>query len=116
MLNTLSHDYGESRLSALLRRTPMWLAQMPWLLSPVERATLQREIAGTTSDRMVRELAEALEALSTEIPIVLILEDLHWSDLSSIGLLAYVARRSPSARLLLSARTVPRKSSQPVHR
>jgi predicted ATPase len=99
MLDQMGRDEGVVRL--LRRYAPMWLAQMPWLIGPIEREKLQREIVGTTRERMVRELAEALEALSEMAPLVLVLEDLHWSDQSSIGLLSYVARRREPARLLL---------------
>jgi len=99
MLNQLGQDEGVVRL--LRCYAPMWLAQMPWLIGPNEREKLQREIVGTTRERMVRELAEALEATSEMAPLVLLLEDIHWSDQSSIGLLSYIARRRDPARLLL---------------
>src|SRR5262249_23461264 len=62
---------------------------------------LQRKVAGATKERMLRELAEALEGLSAERPVVLVLEDLHWSDVSTVDWLAWVARRRESARLLV---------------
>jgi DNA-binding winged helix-turn-helix (wHTH) protein/predicted ATPase len=102
VLNQLSRDYGRERLAAVLRRcAPMWLAQLPWLIDASERHHLQREIAGATRERMIRELAEVLEALGSDSPVIVILEDLHWSDPSSIGLLAYLARRPRPGRLLL---------------
>ena len=48
---------------------------------------------------MLREMAEALEALTVERVLVLVLEDLHWSDHSTLELLAYLARRRAPARL-----------------
>ena len=50
---------------------------------------------------MLRELAEALEALTTERPLVLVLEDLHWSDAATMDLVGALARRRAPARLLL---------------
>jgi len=101
LLGDFARHHGAARLAALLRRyAPMWLAQMPWLIGASERATLQRELAGTTQDRMLRELAEALEAVGRDTPVVVILEDLHWSDQSSLGLLSYMARRREPARLM----------------
>ena len=50
---------------------------------------------------MLRELTEALDVLTTERPLVLVLEDLHWSDAATLAWLAYVARRPDPARLLL---------------
>jgi DNA-binding winged helix-turn-helix (wHTH) protein/tetratricopeptide (TPR) repeat protein len=102
VLNHFAADYGKERLVDLLRRcAPMWLVQLPWLIEAAERKDLQREIAGFTRERMVRELAETLEALAAENPVIVVLEDLHWSDPSSIGLLAYLAQRRQRSRLLL---------------
>jgi ActR/RegA family two-component response regulator len=47
------------------------------------------------------ELAEALDLLTTRQPLLLVLEDLHWSDYSALDLLAVLARRRESSRLLL---------------
>ena len=102
VLNHFAANYGKERLAGLLRRyAPMWLAQLPWLIESAERKDLQREIAGLTRERMIRELAETLEALAADGPVVVVLEDLHWSDPSSIGLLGYLARRRQRSRLLL---------------
>jgi len=49
---------------------------------------------------MVRELAEALEALTAERPLIPRLEDLHWSDYSTLDLLSALARRQEAAQLL----------------
>ena len=46
-------------------------------------------------------MAEALEVLTAERPLILWLEDLHWSDFSTLDLLAFVARRREPARLLI---------------
>ena len=50
---------------------------------------------------MLRELTEALDAFTTECPLVLVLEDLHWSDRATLEWLAYVARRPDPARLMI---------------
>ena len=52
-------------------------------------------------ERMLRELAEALELLTAERPFVLVLEDLHWSDGATLDWLTSVARRRDRARLLV---------------
>jgi predicted ATPase len=50
---------------------------------------------------MLREMAQALEALAADTPLVLSLEDLHWSDFSTLELISAAARRSEAARLLI---------------
>jgi len=58
-------------------------------------------VAGATPARMLRELAQALEVLTADTPLVLVLEDLHWSDRSTVDLLAYLAQRREPAHLLV---------------
>ena len=50
---------------------------------------------------MLRELAEALEVLTVDRVLVLILEDVQWSDASTVEALAYLAQRREPARLLV---------------
>jgi DNA-binding winged helix-turn-helix (wHTH) protein/predicted ATPase len=101
-LGRLCRESEGGELTKLLHRhAPTWLVQMPALLSDVERETLQRQVGGATRERMLREMAEALEALTAERTLVLWLEDLHWSDYSTLELLSALAKRSEQARLLV---------------
>jgi tetratricopeptide (TPR) repeat protein len=92
---------GEALVPLLARQAPMWLAQMPWLLEDDELEPVQRRIIGASPGRMLREMLETLEAISQATPLVLVLEDLHWSDPSTVDLLDGLARRSEHARLLV---------------
>src|SRR6185295_6564468 len=56
---------------------------------------------GTTRTRMLRELSVALDVASAVQPLVLVLEDLQWSDPSTVEALAMLARRREPARLLV---------------
>ncbi len=101
-LGQLGREPGQDRLITLLRQqAPTWLVQLPALLSAVDLEALQRQTLGATRERMLREMAEALEVLTAERPLVLVLEDLHWSDAATLNLLAFVARRRQPARLLV---------------
>jgi DNA-binding winged helix-turn-helix (wHTH) protein/predicted ATPase len=92
---------GDQLLPVLEHHAPTWLAQLPALLSPSRLAALQRNTAGTTRERMLRELTGALEAITSETPLILWLEDLHWSDVSTLDWLAAFAAHPEPARLLL---------------
>jgi len=101
-LGRLCHAPGGGQLVALLDRyAPTWLMQMPALLSSADRERLRRELLGATRERMLREMAEALEVLTTKTPLVLAIEDLQWSDYSTLDLIAFLARQREPARLLL---------------
>src|SRR5262245_20244711 len=92
---------GQAIRAALRRYAPLWLAQLPGLMGELEHERLQRQLQGATPARMLRELAEALEVLAAERPLVLVLEDLHWSDTSTVEVLAYLAQRREPVRLLV---------------
>jgi len=92
---------GDWLLTLLRKHAPTWLAQMPWLLESAERDALERDLLGATRERMLREMAETLEALTAEAPLVLVLEDLHWSDTATVDLVSLLARRKEPARLLV---------------
>src|SRR5215468_971016 len=92
---------GGAIVQALAKRAPTWLIQFPSLVKPEQREALQREILGATRERMVREICEALESLSSEAPMLLILEDLHWVDPSTLDLMSALARRREQAKLML---------------
>lgn len=92
---------GEDLIKFLARCAPTWLVQMPWLLSGDELEGLQQRVLGATRDRMLREMVESVEVLTAGKPLLLVLEDLHWADYSTVDLIACLARRYEPARLLL---------------
>jgi DNA-binding winged helix-turn-helix (wHTH) protein/predicted ATPase len=101
-LGRLGRGPDGARLVACLRQyAPTWLVQLPALCSPDALEALRHAVQGMTRERMLRELAEALEVLATEHPVVLVLEDLHWSDVSTVDTLALLARRREAARLMV---------------
>src|SRR5262249_40209613 len=98
-LGSLCRKFPE--LATLMRAVaPTWLVQFPWLISESDRAALQRELTGASQDRMVRELAELLHRFTEERPLLLVTEDLHWSDQATLRLLDHFARDRAPMRLL----------------
>ena len=102
-LTALARGPVGAELKPILRSlAPTWLAQLPALLPDEgERRDLERELFGATQGRMLREMSDALEALSTQRTIVLLFEDLHWADPSTADLLGAIARRTSPARLMI---------------
>ena len=64
---------GKQLISLLAQHAPTWLVQMPALLTTTDLEALQRRTQGATRERMLRELAEVVEVLSAERPLVLVL-------------------------------------------
>jgi len=98
---------GSHVIEVLRQHAPSWLLQLPALWSPHELPTLQQRALGATRERMLREPAEAVEILTQARPLVLVLEDLHWSDASTLDWLAYVARRRAQCGSWCSGRIGP---------
>jgi DNA-binding winged helix-turn-helix (wHTH) protein/tetratricopeptide (TPR) repeat protein len=92
---------GESLVQTLAEQAPTWLVQFPALVKREHREMLQREILGSTRERMLREISEVLETITSENPLLLVFEDLHWADHSSVDLISALARRRPPARLMV---------------
>jgi DNA-binding winged helix-turn-helix (wHTH) protein len=98
---------AEPIIQILSTEAPTWLAQLPALLTREHRATLQREILGATRERMVREIGDALDSITAETALLLMLEDLQWVDDSTVDLISALARRRTPAKLMLLATSRP---------
>ena len=92
---------GDAIVAVLHQVAPSWLVHLPAVVPAAERARLARLASGGTPARMMRELTEALDVMTTSRPVVVVLEDLHWSDPPTVEWLHYVARRRDPARLLV---------------
>ena len=91
----------DGEVSSLLRAVaPTWLLPLPWLSTTEEREALRRDLAGVSPDRMPREMGQFLDRYTERRPLLLVTEDLHWSDPATIQLIDYVARRRGGARLM----------------
>ncbi|MGL6243203.1 AAA family ATPase [Pseudomonas sp.] len=92
---------SDPTLPPLMRAVaPTWLLQLPWLSTAQEKEALRRELAGVGPDRMLREMGELLDRYTEQRPLMLVTEDLHWSDRATVQLIDYVARRRGRARLM----------------
>lgn len=92
---------GTTLVPLLQQYAPSWLAHLPALLLTQDQGHLVTSASDTTPARMLRELTDVLEVLTATRPLVLILEDLHWSDRATLEWLAYAVRRRDPARLLI---------------
>jgi predicted ATPase len=68
--------------------------------SSVERLLAER---AASQERMKREFGALVEEVSERRPLVIFFDDLHWADVSTIDLLAYLASKFDSMRVLVIA-------------
>ena len=104
ILDALTQLHTEEQRSVLIpllqQHAPTWLTQLPSLM-PEEHRIRSVTIPNATRERMLREFAQIIEALTERAPLVLILEDLHWSDPSTLDLLVAISQQRGASRLLL---------------
>jgi tetratricopeptide (TPR) repeat protein len=94
---------SESIAQTTKRVAPTWYAQVMPLQaddSSVERLLAER---APSQERMKREFGALLQQVSEQQPLVLFFDDLHWADISTIDLLAYLASKFDSMRVLIVA-------------
>lgn len=90
---------GASVRELLEEHAPMWAG----LLRVGSRAEEQDFGGGigTSQDRLKREMAAFLGAVAGMRPVVLVIEDVHWADISTVDLISYVGDRLASLPLML---------------
>jgi predicted ATPase len=83
-------------------RAPWWYARVA-SLSPDDpsNARLLEEAKHATQEQVKRQLATFLQEASRLRPLVLLFEDLHWADVSTIDMLAYLGGKFERMRLLI---------------
>ena len=92
---------GDQVIAILRRYAPLWLVQLTGVIGADELARLQLQVQGSSPQRMLREFADVMEVLAAETPVILLLEDLQWSDAATVELVEYLAQRRERARLLV---------------
>jgi DNA-binding winged helix-turn-helix (wHTH) protein len=110
---------GERALGTLGKRAPAVLAQLPHLVPDAVLADVKARAAGNSETRMVRELADAFDELAIDRTLVIVLEDLQWSDVATLDALSAVAQRRDRARLLViatSRRAEAQTTTHPLNR
>jgi DNA-binding winged helix-turn-helix (wHTH) protein/predicted ATPase len=96
-LGRIARDGGAPIVELFRHYAPSWLMHLP-SLAPGEEFQVPTPV---TPERMLRELADALEFLTARDALILVMEDLHWSDTATLTWLAYIARRRDPARLMI---------------
>jgi DNA-binding winged helix-turn-helix (wHTH) protein len=107
--------WGPQVVAALIRHAPTFVAQVPQLVTSEQLAEVTPRVTFSNQSRQLRELSEALETLSAQQPLVLVLEDLQWSDVATIDLLSSLGQREASAKLFVIATSRRAEIQSPGH-
>ncbi len=101
-LDSLMHSGSGDSVSRIMRTlAPSWFLE----LAPVQQqdSSLIRlaDSKATSQERLKREFFLFLQELCRHRPVLLFLEDVHWTDTATIDLLAHIATRFESLPLLV---------------
>jgi serine/threonine protein kinase/tetratricopeptide (TPR) repeat protein len=83
------------------RVAPAWRAQITPHPLAHEVAPSGSEKKAASLEQMKRELKAFFQELSVRQPVVLFIDDLHWSDISTIDLLAFLVSKFDQLRMLI---------------
>lgn len=101
-LADLGHSDARDELAAVLAaHAPMWLLQLGWLGSPGDLDAAGAAAARAGPGGMLHELLTAIDQLTVDRPLVIVLEDMHWSDPSTLDAIDALARRRSKAKVLV---------------
>jgi tetratricopeptide (TPR) repeat protein len=80
---------------------PSWYVQIaPLPAGDSSAARLIEETKSGSPERLMREMAALLQELARERTLLLFIDDLHWADVSTVDLLAYLAPKLSHLRAL----------------
>ena len=71
--------------------------------APPRARSLSAQLAAGPVARLHALVLDQLDGASASVPVLLVLEDLHWADQSTLDLLAFLARRLRRQRILIVA-------------
>jgi DNA-binding winged helix-turn-helix (wHTH) protein len=115
-LSRLGRGPDRARWLQLLKQcAPSWVAQLPSFRDVTSAPHGSPGGAAAPSEHMLCQLADALETFAQQEPLLLVLEDIQWADASTLSWLAYVARRTDPACLLVLCTFRPLEASRKTH-
>ena len=91
-------------IRAMRLLAPTWYSRVAPMASESSSTGRQlEENKAASQERLKRELSSFLQEVSRLRPILLFFDDVHWADRSSVDLIAYLATKFDSMRLLVLA-------------
>lgn len=97
----LRSDAGEHAARIMKLVAPTWYAHVAPLSQDGPADEVKTDIKMASQERMKRELSAFLQEISQIKPLLLFIDDLHWADVSTVDMLAYLASKFTGLRLLI---------------
>jgi predicted ATPase len=103
ILDHLLRRGGQTTFVDMMRQVaPTWYVHVvPLSTGSTTAEKIREDIKTISQERMKRELAAYFQDISQVRPLVLVLEDVHWADASTVDVLNYLAGRFDAIRVLI---------------
>jgi len=103
VLRQLAADLAPGQLAAMLGPSAAWLGQLLPELAETPPPARPRPIAdlGAARFQLNQAVAGLLRRLAEARPLLVVVDDLHWADVPSLSLLAFLAAELKDARLVV---------------
>ena len=101
MAHLLQSDQDGSIIKLMREKAPWWYVQVA-SLSPDDPSNhrILEQARHTTQEQLKRELAIFLQDASRKTPLIIFIEDLHWADVSTTDMIAFLGGRFDDLRVL----------------
>jgi predicted ATPase len=101
-LDTMIRGPNTAPVIGLMKRlAPTWFLQLAPAADDSSEGRALVSVQASSQERLKRELNKFFEELAHSAPVVLLLEDLHWADVSTVDVLAYLGARLAATRALI---------------
>lgn len=95
----LRSESGEHAARIMKLVAPTWYAHVAPLSQDSLADDMKTDIKSASQERMKRELSAFLQEISQVKPLLIFIDDLHWADVSTVDMLAYLASKFAEMRL-----------------
>ncbi len=92
---------GASQMINRERGITAWLTGANWAERAGKPAVVSPQV---WKDQVYAGVAKTLHSVSTQQPLILFIEDIHWADSASLALLNYIARTVNNSERILVTR------------
>lgn len=106
ILDAVGHlcaEYQDEVMATLEQFSPSVMQHLPYARVSQNDVLLNNQNSTGKPEFLIREITDALEAISRIKPLVLYLEDLHWCDASTTEFLSFFMTRRDVANIMILA-------------
>jgi len=103
-ITTFFRDHNNTGfMKAMEQSAPGWLLQLPDMLDAMQLERIKQRTEDMAPERMKREFCQLVSVLAEKKPLVIVIEDLHWADITTIDLLAFIAEHDKLPLMILGS-------------